>query len=109
MLLQPGQDCPRHPRPPRVDTRPTAAQRGYGWDWKTKVRDPYLVAHPWCVDPYKQHGTQVPAVVVDHILPRTQGGTDEWSNLEGLCRRCDNKKQWQDGSRVGGGKRKFAR
>ena len=99
ILVQPGQDCPRHPRPRAVDDRPSASARGYGWDWKTRVRDPFLKAHPWCVNPFGLHGPRVPAVVVDHIHPRSQGGTDGWSNLEGLCRRCDNKKHYLDGSK----------
>ncbi|MBI5951886.1 MAG: HNH endonuclease [Chloroflexi bacterium] len=46
----------------------------------------------------------MPAKVVDHIKPRKQGGSDDWSNLQGLCRRCDNRKHYSDGSKRGGGR-----
>lgn len=102
-LVYGGGECPRHPRPkqrsrPR-DTRPNAAARGYGYDWKTKVRDPYLHAHPYCANPFGLHGPRERAVVVDHVIPKKQGGTDDWNNLQGLCRRCDNKKHYVDGSK----------
>jgi 5-methylcytosine-specific restriction protein A len=100
VLLQPGQECPRHPHLPRAkDERASASQRDYGWDWKKNVRDPYLAAHPYCVNLFDMHGPCVPAKVVDHILPRRQGGTNAWSNLQSLCRRCDNKKHYLDGSK----------
>jgi len=69
------------------------------------VRDPFLAAHPFCVNPFGLHGAQVPAVVVDHILPKKQGGSDAWSNLQGLCRQCDNKKHFFDGSKGVWGKK----
>ena len=104
-LLYDGADCPNHPRQvirrlPRVDNRPSATERGYGWNWKIKVRDPFIAAHPWCVDPYKFHsGKQVRAVLIDHIIPRRDGGTDEWNNLQGLCIKCHQNKTASDKSR----------
>jgi 5-methylcytosine-specific restriction endonuclease McrA len=88
-----------------VDDRPSASARDYDWNWKKNMRDPYLKVHPWCVNPFGLHGLQVPAKIVDHILPRKQGGTDNWKNLEGLCRQCDNKKHYLDGSKGRGGKK----
>jgi len=88
-----------HPLPRPHDNRPSSTDRDYGYDWKTNVRDPYLAAHPYCVNPFGLHGPQVRAKIVDHKLPRKQGGTDDWNNLQGLCRRCDNKKHYYDGSK----------
>lgn len=31
-------------------------------------------------------------MVTDHIVPKTQGGTDDASNLQTLCERCHNVK-----------------
>lgn len=36
----------------------------------------------------------------DHVVPRSKGGTNEWSNLQCLCRRCNSKK----GAGLPGGK-----
>jgi 5-methylcytosine-specific restriction protein A len=103
-LLFDGSDCPDHPRPKKIDKRQSASARGYGYEWKTKVRDPYIKANPWCMDPYQLHvSTQVSAQIVDHIVPKRQGGTDDWNNLQGLCWKCHQTKTARDGSRVGGG------
>jgi len=104
-LVYQGSRCDKHRllRPP--DTRPSAAERGYGWDWKTKVRDPFLKEHPWCTNPFGLHGVRLPAVMVDHKVPKKQGGADDWLNLQGLCKRCDNKKHYVDGSKAGGSKK----
>ena len=36
---------------------------------------------------------------VDHIIPRTEGGPDEPSNLRLLCMDCDNKRHSEKGGR----------
>lgn len=30
----------------------------------------------------------MPAVAVDHIVPKAEGGTDEDENLQAICKRC---------------------
>lgn len=104
-LVTQGSRCAEHRLLRAPDTRPSAAERGYGRDWKTKVRDPFIKEHPWCTNPFGLHGPRVSAVVVDHITPRAKGGTDAWVNLQGLCRRCDNKKHYRDGSKGEKGKK----
>lgn len=109
-LVYDGSRCTEHPLPRPRDDRPSSTARGYGYEWKVKVRDPFLKTHPYCVNPFGLHGFQVYAVVVNHKLPRRKGGTDDWNNLEGLCRRCDNKNHYIDGSkplRMVGGVKKF--
>lgn len=32
------------------------------------------------------------ATTLDHLLPRSRGGTDTWQNLVAACRRCNNAK-----------------
>lgn len=102
-LLYNGDDCPDHPRPivKRVykpDDRPSSSARGYGWEWKIKVRDPFIAAHPWCADPFNEHKEKVRSQMIDHILPKPQG-TDDASNLQALCFECHQKKGFQDGTR----------
>ncbi len=41
----------------------------------------------------------VSAQIVDHIVPKRQGGTDDWNNLQGLCWKCHQTKTARDGSR----------
>ena len=37
------------------------------------------------------------ALEVDHIVPRNQGGSDDISNLQSLCFRCNAAKRWEAG------------
>lgn len=54
----------------------------------------YMKAHGYGIDDYVpcEHcdklGLVVRAVDVHHIVSRAQGGTDEASNLQALCRAC---------------------
>ena len=107
-------DCVAQPvleRPRMRDNRPNATKRGYGFDeWKKKVRDPFIAKHPYCADPFHIHpGKQIKAIIVDHKIPRKQGGTDANSNLQSLCHKCHNFKTARDGSRhaQGGGVQNF--
>jgi 5-methylcytosine-specific restriction protein A len=53
----------------------------------------YLVAHPLCADPGNVHGSEVvTANEVDHIKSKSQGGKDEWDNLQALCKSCHSRK-----------------
>ncbi|WJY13617.1 HNH endonuclease signature motif containing protein [Pectobacteriaceae bacterium CE90] len=59
-------------------------RRGYGTGWETLRaqvlrRDNYL-----CVE-CKKNGIATRASTVDHVLPKSQGGTDAESNLQSLC------------------------
>lgn len=85
------QFCPAHSRQ-YEQGRGSAAARGYDGQWR-KLRRLFLNAHPLCVDPFKDHpGQVVAASEVDHITPKTQGGTDAWINLQALCKHCHSKK-----------------
>lgn len=59
-------------------------ERGYGSDWeklrqKVFERDEYLC----CL--CSQQGMDVPAITVDHIIPKSRNGSDDMSNLQSLC------------------------
>lgn len=59
------------------------------------------IDHYRCTTP----GCGWPAAVVDHVIARKDGGTNEIGNLRSLCRSCDNQiKEHADGARRSGGK-----
>lgn len=47
---------------------------------------------------YKEAGVIRPATEVDHIIPRSKGGTDIWENLQALCKSCHSKKTRRENS-----------
>lgn len=60
--------------------RPSAASQGYGAKWRA-LRARYLKLHPYCEWPACGEAARD----VDHIVPKAQGGADEWDNLQALC------------------------
>ena len=89
--------CPKHQRtiqavasvpPLRMydDRRGSSTQRGYGYAWQQR-RKAFIAAHPVCV----RCGLR-PTTDVDHKVPRSRGGSDADSNLQGLCGFCHKQK-----------------
>jgi len=37
-------------------------------------------------------GTKSHELTIDHIIPKSRGGSDSWDNLVSACKRCNNKK-----------------
>lgn len=76
--------CSVHkPRPD--DMRPSAARRGYDRGWRrTSAR--FLREYPTCFV------CGNPAKEVDHIKPLVEGGTNQFTNLQSLCKSCHSKK-----------------
>jgi len=87
----PNLDCKVHRRVNRTDDqRASASKRGYDRRWR-RLRLMYLRANPLCAD-CLQANRVVAAVHVDHIVPKRDGGLDEWDNLQSLCHSCHSRK-----------------
>ena len=78
--------CELHQRPQHSAPRGTTTEQGYGWAWQ-RVRVRWLREHSLCCV------CGAPAVVVDHIVPRRLGGSDDESNYQSMCERCHNSKR----------------
>ena len=77
---------------PPVPWQRTASQAAAplpkGW---ARTRARVLREEPLC-RPCNEAGRVSAALEVDHIVPRTQGGSSERANLQGICRECHRAK-----------------
>lgn len=65
-------------------------RRGYGNAWE-KLRNWVLQGEPYCRQ-CQAAGRLTLAETVDHIIPKTWGGTDDPENLQPLCAACHRDK-----------------
>jgi 5-methylcytosine-specific restriction protein A len=77
--------------------RGSGAARGYGHAWQ-RLRKLILARDPIC----KAQGCNQASSQVDHIVSRRRGGTDDPSNLQGLCRGHHSSKTARTDSGWGG-------
>ncbi len=75
----------------------TRHERGYDSKWvKTRAlilkRDNYMCRCDDCV----MDGIYLPATEVDHIIPKSRGGTDDYSNLRAINTKCHKKKSQRE-------------
>jgi len=80
--------------------RGNAIQRGYGPAWQ-RLRKLILARDPICRD---ESGCGASSTYVDHITSRRRGGTDDPSNLRGLCHSHHSSKTAREDSRWGRGR-----
>lgn len=71
--------------------RGTSTERGYGAAWR-KIRDAVMRRDHWLCQPCQRKSKVTAATEVDHILPKSQGGTDEGDNLQAICSACHKAK-----------------
>lgn len=77
--------CDEH-RVRDADVRLSPEERGYGREWRS-IRKVVKMRQPLC-----QHCRRAPTTDIDHILPMAAGGTNDYSNLQGLCKACHSRK-----------------
>lgn len=82
-----GAQCPDHPRTWAKEKRGSRHERGYGNDW-TRLRERILYRDKGLCQPCNHQGRVTRATAVDHILPKSQGGTDDQANLQSICHAC---------------------
>ncbi|AVZ15490.1 MULTISPECIES: HNH endonuclease [Enterobacter] len=66
-------------------------QRGYGSKWD-RLRPIVLGRDKHLCQECLRNGRYTPAETVDHIIAKANGGTDDLSNLESLCKPCHRAK-----------------
>lgn len=71
--------------------RGSSAARGYGRQWR-RVRDERMAADKGLCQPCLRKGKYTAAAEVDHVVPKSQGGTDEIGNLQSICTACHRTK-----------------
>ncbi len=72
----------------------TTTPRGYGWAWQ-QLRAQVLRDEPLC-RACDAKGQVTRATQVDHVKPKTKGGTDDRTNLAPLCEPCHEAKTARD-------------
>lgn len=70
-------------RKPWAD-RGSRQSRGYGAEWQ-KLRLIILRRDNYLCQACQREGRVSPATSVDHVKAKAKGGTDDPSNLEGIC------------------------
>ena len=79
-------------------------ERGYGSEWdKTRIR--ILKRDNGLCQPCLKVGQVSVARAVDHIVPKSEDGTDDDWNLQAICTECHRKKTSEEAlrARKGGG------
>ena len=79
---------PKRSAAQRSGTNSVVGKSGSRWQ---KIRREYLRLHPEC-EVCLRIGVHRAADVVDHVRPRTHGGSDATSNLQSLCHDCHDAK-----------------
>lgn len=86
-------------RPPSLRSRPRGVLRPSNWNKRTSrqqrgygaahdaMRRLVLAEEPLC-RACDAKGVVSATTIADHIVPKAEGGTDDRSNYQGLCRPC---------------------
>lgn len=76
----------------------SAAQRGYGHPWR-RLRARVLARDHGLCQICDHNGFVTPGNIVDHIVPKAEGGTDAMDNLQVLCPECNATKTATEAAR----------
>lgn len=71
--------------------RGTRQERGYGREWE-RLREIILRRDDRLCQPCLKAGRVSPGTEVDHVQPKSQGGTDHPFNLRAICAKCHREK-----------------
>lgn len=74
------------------EARPNSLARGYGGAAWEALRLRVLTRDNWQCRKCGRVASSKKEAHCDHILPKSQGGLDEESNLQCLCQKCHAKK-----------------
>lgn len=89
-------------RPSNFTKSQSRHERGYGWAWE-KLRKVVLARDCGLCQPCSSAGRLTPGKIVDHIIPKAEGGTDDLENLQVICKPCHVRKTATESARGGGG------
>lgn len=78
-----------------ASTTESSTARGYGYAWQ-KARERVLARDYGLCQPCVRENRATVATEVDHIVPKSQGGTDDDSNLQAICSACHKAKTARD-------------
>ena len=101
-LLTDGQYCDEHRKITqdyynRFERDPDTSKR-YGRAWRL-IRLQYIMLHPLC-EQCKCEGRLTAAEEVHHVVPLTNGGTNDEGNLMALCKSCHSRITVKSGNRL---------
>lgn len=83
--------CDAHKPKAWRTTRTSRHARGYGTAWD-KLRKQILMRDKYLCQECLRKGRPIQATNVDHIRPKSAGGTDDPKNLQSLCELCHREK-----------------
>lgn len=85
------------------ERRGSTTERGYGWKWQ-QLRERILQRDQYRCQACMRNGWLTAATTVDHIVEKADGGSDDPSNLQSLCKPChDEKSKAERARRMAGG------
>lgn len=79
--------CEQHPKESGFTRQGSRQSRGYGSAWD-KLRLVILRRDGGLCVPCRAKGKVTPGNIVDHIVPKHQGGDDQLENLQVICKAC---------------------
>jgi len=91
--------CRRAKDRQREQGRPSPTQRGYGTAWTklaAQIKAAWVAEHGYTCPGFEMPAHPVTpgpyALTVDHVVPKSQGGSDDPTNLAVLCKPCQGRK-----------------